>query len=98
MHIPYFLEKTLRLLFILVPQQCDAVCLRVALIRGQRLILLPMFRGNIAPSTFILQFPADAMKNLFPSTISCLQDYMVARHRRATKAREKTFVIALNCD
>ena len=37
------------------------------------------------------------MKNLFSSAVSCVQVYLVARHRRAAKTR-KTSVMALQRD
>ena len=48
---------------------------------------------NLVPSTFTCQFPADTMtdreKYMFSSAVSCVQVYLVARHRRAATDRKR---------
>ena len=65
---------------------------RAALIRGRHLISLPLLTRNLITSSFIRHFLADTMtdhKYLFSSAVSCVQVYLVARHRKTAKARER---------
>ena len=59
-NLSYFLENMPLLLFISTLPQCG-VYLRPALIRGRCLIPLRVFTCNPVPSSFMRQFPTDAM-------------------------------------
>ena len=95
--IPYFLEKTPRLLFISVLPQCG-VYSRAALIRGQRLFEggIKFRYGHSRVTSYLVpshvsfqQMQCQIMENMFLSAVSCLQVYLVAHHRKAAKARNR---------
>ena len=90
--IPYFLEKMPQLLFISALPQCG-IYSRAPLIRGRRLIPLRVLTCKHVPSTFTRQFPADAMTDhgefVFVCSFMCTSLCLVARHRRAVKARKR---------